>query len=62
MCYKNEDMNKCNIIDIIILCIVSWQKISIKNTLLITLHRLALKKKIDVKKKEFLWGFEGSDV
>lgn len=62
MCYKNEDMNKCNIIDIIILCIVSWQKISIKNTLLITLHRLALKKKIDVKKKEFLRGFEGSDV
>lgn len=61
MCHKNEDMNKCNIIDIIILCIVSWQKISIKNTLLITLHRLALKK-IDVKKKEFLWGFEGSDV
>lgn len=45
MCYENEDMNKCNIIDIIILCIVSWQKISIKNTLLITLHRLALKKK-----------------
>lgn len=47
MCYKNEDMNKCNITDsmmIIILCIVSWQKISIKNTLLITLHRLALKK------------------
>lgn len=44
MCYKNEDMNKCNIIDIIILCIVSWQKISIKNTLLITLHRLAFKK------------------
>lgn len=62
MCYKNEDMNKCNITDSIILCIVSWQKISIKNTLLITLHRLALKKKIDVKKKEFLWGFEGSDV
>lgn len=61
MCYKNEDMNKCNIIDIIILCIVSWQKISIKNTLLVTLLRLALKK-IDVKKKEFLWGFEGSDV
>lgn len=47
MCYKNEDMNKRNITDsmvIIILCIVSWQKISIKNTLLITLHRLALKK------------------
>lgn len=61
MCHKNEDMNKCNIIDIIILCIVSWQKISIKNTLLVTLLRLALKK-IDVKKKEFLWGFEGSDV
>lgn len=61
MCYKNEDMNKCNITDSIILCIVSWQKISIKNTLLVTLLRLALKK-IDVKKKEFLWGFEGSDV
>lgn len=61
MCYKNEDMNKCNIIDSMILCIVSWQKISIKNTLLVTLLRLALKK-IDVKKKEFLWGFEGSDV
>lgn len=44
MCYKNEDMNKCNITDSIILCIVSWQKISIKNTLLITLHRLAFKK------------------
>lgn len=42
--YKNEDMNKCNIIDSMILCIVSWQKISIKNTLLVTLHRLALKK------------------
>lgn len=40
MCHKNEDMNKCNIIDIIILCIVSWQKISIKYTLLVTLLRL----------------------
>lgn len=24
MCYKNEDVNKCNIIDIIIFCIVLW--------------------------------------
>lgn len=62
MCYKNEDMNKCNIIDSIIFCIVLWQKISIKNIFLIILYCLVLKKKIDVKKKEFLWGFEGFDV
>lgn len=45
MCYKNEDMNKCNITDSIILCIVSWQKISIKNTLLIYLASSGFKKK-----------------
>lgn len=61
MCYKNEDMNKCNIIDSMIFCIVLWQKISIKNIFLVILFCLVLKK-IDVKKKEFLWGFEGFDV
>lgn len=62
MCYKNEDMNKCNIIDIYYTLYRFMAENQHQEHTSSNLASSGFKKKIDVKKKEFLWGFEGSDV